>query len=96
MPWQNLDVSFYRLNESFRGMRQELGEDLYHKLMAMSDQMRAYFEADPEEMTGETRKGKDLVYEMEALLEARRDEVRGAKVTGHSKGRAAEKGCSKS
>jgi hypothetical protein len=51
---------------------------LFQKLMAMSDQMRAYFEADPEEKTGEARKGKDLVYDMEELVEARRAEVRAA------------------
>jgi hypothetical protein len=42
----------------------------------MSDQIRAYFEADPDEKTGETRKGKDLVYDMEDLVKARWAEVR--------------------
>ncbi len=76
LPWQNLETSFYRFNEGLRRLRPQLGEALYQKLTAMSDQMRAYFEADPDEKTGETRKGKDLVYDMEELIKARWAEVR--------------------
>jgi hypothetical protein len=74
-PWRNLDVRFYTLNEGLLNLRPKLGEELYHKLAVMSDEIRAYFEADPDETTGETRKGKDLVYEMEEMVKARRAEV---------------------
>ena len=33
--------------------------------MQMSDKVRAHFEADPEDKTGETRSGRDIIYEME-------------------------------
>jgi hypothetical protein len=74
----SLETSFYGLNESLRRLQPQLGEALYAKLTAMSDQMRAYFEADPEQTTGETRKGKDLVYDMEELIKARAAELKAA------------------
>jgi hypothetical protein len=75
-PWHSLELRFYTLNEGLQDLRGQLGEELYQKLSAMSDQIRAYFEADPDEKTGETRKGKDLVYDMEDLVKARWAEVR--------------------
>ena len=78
-PWRNLEVMFYTLNEGLLNLRVPLGEELYRKLAGMSDEIRACFEADPEGTMGETRKGKDLLYEMEDLIRARRDRVRGPK-----------------
>ncbi len=34
----------------------------------MSDQIRAWFEADARFKTGETRKGKDVIYQMQDIL----------------------------
>jgi hypothetical protein len=34
----------------------------------MSDRMRAHFEADPENKTDDTLKGRDIIVEMENLL----------------------------
>ena len=45
-PQQNIDTVFLQLNEGLQLIRGKLGEDLYLKLMNMSDQMRAHFEAD--------------------------------------------------
>jgi hypothetical protein len=61
-----------------------LGDELYRKLATMSDEIRACFEADPEETTGETRKGKDLLYDMEDLIKAKRDLVQGRKLTSQA------------
>jgi len=69
-------VSFYSFNESLKILRPQLGEALYCRLVGMSDQMRAYFEADPDGTTGEARKGKNLVYEIEDLIKARWAEIR--------------------
>ena len=45
----------------------------YQELMRRSDQVRALFEDDPKNKTGETRKGDDIIYEMEDIVkEARR------------------------
>jgi hypothetical protein len=40
----------------------------------MSDRMRALFEADPENTMGETRKGRDIIHEMEDILRQARQE----------------------
>ena len=64
----NLDHIFRELHEGLNHNRPTLGEDRYHQLMRMSDRMRAHFEADPENKTGETRKGRDIIYEMEDIV----------------------------
>jgi hypothetical protein len=72
-PFQDVEQVFRELNEGLGNVRPTLGEERYRVLSHMSDQMRAYFEADPENKTGETRKGRDIIYEMEKILkEARR------------------------
>lgn len=81
-PWRSLEARFYTLNEGLRDLRPQLGEECYQKLVAMSDYIRTCFEADPDETTGETRKGKDLVYEMEDLVKARRAEVLASRTSG--------------
>ena len=67
-PYQNLDYVFRQLNEGLSVNRPKLGEERYHELMGMPDRMRALFEADPENTTGDTRKGRDIIYEMEDIL----------------------------
>jgi hypothetical protein len=64
----NIDETFRELNEGLRMTRRKLGEALYLKLSAMSDRMRAHFEADPEDKTGKTRKGRAIIREMMAML----------------------------
>ena len=69
----SVDYVFGRLKEGLGNVRETLGEERYQELMRMSDRMQAHFEADPENKTGETRKGRDIVYEMEDILrQARR------------------------
>jgi hypothetical protein len=50
-------------------MRRELGEERYATLSAMSDKMRALFEADPDDKTGDAKAGCKLINEMEDILE---------------------------
>jgi hypothetical protein len=68
MPFLNLDYVFRELHVGLSSNRQTLGEGRYHQLIEMSDRMRALFEADPENTTGETRKGRDIIYEIEDVL----------------------------
>lgn len=89
-PGRDVETSFYGLNEGLRNLRPQLGEELYQKLRAMSDQMRAYFEADPERTTGDTLKGKQLALDMEELIEARWAELRASQK--RPKGRAGGNG----
>jgi hypothetical protein len=67
-PGRNLETVFYALNEGLRLMRAKLGEERYLKLMEMSDRMRAHFEADPENKTDDTLKGRDIIVEMRDML----------------------------
>jgi hypothetical protein len=65
---QNIDTTFFSLNESLIALRKKLGEERYATLRAMSDKMRVLFEADPEDKTGDTATGQKLVREMEGIL----------------------------
>jgi len=67
-PSRNLEMAFYELNEGLRLIRGKLGEEQYRKLMEMSDRMRAHFEADPENKTDDTLKGRAIIEQMEELL----------------------------
>ena len=67
-PGKNLETTFYELNEALRLISGELGEDRYLKLIEMSARMRAHFEADPEDKTDDSLKGREIIHEMENLL----------------------------
>jgi hypothetical protein len=67
-PYRNIHVVFLQLNEGLRLIRGTLGDERYLKLLEMSDRMRAHFEADAENRTDDTLKGRDIIYEMESLL----------------------------
>jgi hypothetical protein len=67
-PDDNIDTVFRELNDGLGVVRAKLGEERYLKLREMSDRMRAHFEADPEDATGDSVKGRDIIFEMEDLL----------------------------
>ena len=67
-PRMNIDTEFFALNEGLLACRKKLGEEHYAALKARSDKMRALFEADPEDKTGDTRAGLKLIREMEDIL----------------------------
>ncbi|MGD0193183.1 MAG: hypothetical protein ABSD74_20805 [Rhizomicrobium sp.] len=68
LPEENIDTTFCSLNEGLLAIRKALGEERYAALTAMSDKMRALFEVDPDDTTGETRAGHTLIQEMEDIL----------------------------
>ena len=67
-PHRNLDYAFRQLNEGLSFNRPTLGEERFHELLRMSDDMRALFEADPEDKTGDTLKGCKIIHAMEDIL----------------------------
>ncbi len=67
-PFENLEYVFRQLHEGLGNVRPALGEERYHQLMGMSDQIRALFEADPEDKTGETLRGCKIIHAMEDIL----------------------------
>jgi hypothetical protein len=68
---RNLDTAFSELNEGLRLIRDKLGEERYAKAMELSNQMRAHFEAAPENKTGDSIRGRELILEMEEVLKQR-------------------------
>lgn len=67
-PQMNIDTEFYALNEGLLALRKKLGEERYATLKALSDKMRALFEADPESKTGDTKAGLKIIHEMEGIV----------------------------
>jgi hypothetical protein len=68
LPFLNLDYVFQQLYEGLAQNRQTLGDERYQELTRMSDRMRALFEADPEDKTGETLEGCKILHQMEDIL----------------------------
>jgi len=67
-PEKNIETVFIAMNESLDLIKSEIGEKKYLMLRKMSDQMRAHFEADRENKTGETAKGREIISEMTDIL----------------------------
>jgi hypothetical protein len=65
---QNLETTFYSLNESLALLRGKLGEERYAVMREMSDRMRAHFEADPEDKTDDGIAGRQIIQEMMLML----------------------------
>ena len=74
LPFLNLDYVFQELHAGLAHNRQVLGEERYQRLTQMSECMRALFEADPEDKTGETLQGCKIIHEMEDVLKQVRQE----------------------
>ena len=70
LPGMSLETTFVELNEGLQRLRSKLGEERYRKLAVMSDQMRAYFESDPEDKTGNAIKGREVILDMENLIKS--------------------------
>ena len=64
----NLETTFHPLKTAFEVVRRKLGEEKFHILMDMADRISALFEADPENSTGDSDKGRALLWQMEDLL----------------------------
>jgi hypothetical protein len=67
-PYRNVDVVFHQLNEGLRLIRGKLNDERYLKLIEMSGRMRTHFDADPENKTEDTLKGRSIIAEMQGLL----------------------------
>jgi len=67
-PDRSLEYDFQQLNGGLKNIRPKLGEERYQELAGMSHRMRALFDADPEDKTGETLEGRKIIQEMEDIL----------------------------
>jgi tRNA 2-selenouridine synthase SelU len=70
LPFLNLDYVFQELHEGLSHNRRRLGEERYHELVRISDEMRTLFEADPENKTGQALEGYKRIRAMEDILKA--------------------------
>jgi hypothetical protein len=68
LPKENIDTTFFSLNEGLSAIRKTLGKERYAALRVMSDKMRVLFESDPDDRTGDARAGRVLIHEMEDIL----------------------------
>lgn len=68
---QNIETEFFALNEGLQVVRKKLGEERYATLRALSDKMQSLFEADPEDKTGKTQAGREIIHEMEDILKGK-------------------------
>ena len=83
IPWafeEDIDSNFYELNEGLKNVRCKVGEETYAQLVELSDRMRAYFEADPEDKTEDGIRGRECIDDMMEMLRvsSRRKTSRGA------------------
>jgi hypothetical protein len=67
-PQRDIGTEFFALNERLLAVRKKLSEERYATLGALSDRMRALFEADPEDKIGDTQAGRAIIHEMESIL----------------------------
>lgn len=75
-PNRSIATEFFALNEGLRMIREEVGEEAFQKLTELSDRMRAHFEADPEDKTEDSLKGRKCIVEMEGILRAATQRIR--------------------
>lgn len=71
----SIEYVFSRLKEGLANVRKTLGEEHYQELARMSDKIRALFEADPEDKTGETLEGCKIIHQMEDILRQARQKA---------------------
>ncbi len=69
-PEQNIDTEFHALNEGLKTIRKRVGDENYAQMVALSGEMRAHFESDPEDNSPGTLKGRECIHRMENILKA--------------------------
>lgn len=68
---QTIDTEFFALTEGLKAVRKKIGEERYAQCVEMADRMRVLFEADPEDVNGQTQAGRELIFDMEDVLRRR-------------------------
>jgi hypothetical protein len=70
LPHRNIDTVFVALHEGLANVRQDVGRARHKQLVEFSIMMRRHFDADPDDKTGEARRGRQVIHRMEDLLKA--------------------------
>jgi hypothetical protein len=77
LPKRDIDTEFGGLVESFGIVRKKLGEERHKKLIALAAKAKALFAADPDETSGKTEEGFDVLFQIEDIIQ----EVRSRRVS---------------
>ena len=76
-PERNIDTVFRQLTESFDIVRKKVGEERYATLTNIAERAKALFLADPNVGNGKTDQGRELLFEIEDIVQtARRKRVK--------------------
>ena len=65
---RTINSEFFVLKEGLKAVHKKIGEERYALCLEMADQMRAHFEADPEDKTDDSLAGRQLIANMMAVL----------------------------
>lgn len=71
-PERNTDTEFHVLTEGFGKVRKKLGEERYGQLIDLAARAKSLFADDPDDTNGKTDQGRDLLFEIEDLIQAAR------------------------
>ena len=69
-PEKNIDTEFKALHDGMNANRHRLGEERFRRLTEMSGVVRKLFEADPNDETGDSLKGREVILDMIDLIKA--------------------------
>lgn len=68
-PERNIDTRFHQLIEGLERVRGKLGEERYTKLGDLTARAKALFIEDPKDENGKADQGRDLLFEIEAIIQ---------------------------
>ena len=68
-PKQDIHTLFTMLTQGFEQVRKKLGEERYAKLNELATQAKALFADDPDNNNGKTDQGRDLLFEIEDIIQ---------------------------
>ncbi|HEY1124551.1 MAG TPA: hypothetical protein VGE65_02880 [Sphingobium sp.] len=66
---QTLDTVFTAFLMGLAASKEDLGAGLHRSLTDLAIRARALFESDPEDKTGESKEGQQLLWQMDEILE---------------------------
>lgn len=82
-PEYDIETEFYSLTEGFGKVRGKLGEEPYAQVMDFAAKAKALFAEDPNDENGKTDQGRDLLFEIEDIIQAARRRRKAAKLKDH-------------
>lgn len=79
-PEEDIHTLFTMLTQGFEQVRKKLGEERYAKLNDLAVQAKALFADDADDSNGKTDQGRDLLFEIEDIIQDARSRRVAAKL----------------